>query len=328
MLQGGRRNSPAAPRGFMRTPSAPGGGIGVDPREGVRLATVPRGSVAGRRGVGDGSGGIEEGGGIEDRRGEPELVGDGGDTDPGVVDVDLVQHIVAEGGAVPTTVLAPTRRSSDRRRDPAAARSWRSSSRYRAHRGRPTYRDRDRRRPGPWQWRGLPCGTTWSVHLLVSSGSRSTNGAHRARRRTPGPRPGWCSRPAWCQRRSRSAPPGVDHARDDVRTVQNGSVGGRRLRRCPDRTAGAGEQAHTTGGNDSCGRSSDGRSLEKVTTADAVHAVLLAIADGALGNPICLLCDDRPARPTDRHSARPVNPDAKIPRFLGSTAVRRCAGRR
>ncbi len=74
------------------------GHVGEDFGDGVRLTTVPRAAVARARRVGDRPGGVEERVGVEDRRGELELVGDGRDAGSGVVDVDLVEDVVTDRG--------------------------------------------------------------------------------------------------------------------------------------------------------------------------------------------------------------------------------------
>ena len=97
IARGAGEHSPAPPRRVdTRRRRAPGGGIGLDHRQGVRLAAVPSRAVTGGGRVGDGSRVVEERRRIRDRRGELELVRDGGDPGPGVVDVDLVQHIVTD----------------------------------------------------------------------------------------------------------------------------------------------------------------------------------------------------------------------------------------
>ena len=81
--------------------------VSVDPRHGVCLPPVPRGAVARARRVGDGPGGVEERGGIQDRRGELELIGDGGDPRARVVDADVVEHVIPHRGRIADNRLCP-----------------------------------------------------------------------------------------------------------------------------------------------------------------------------------------------------------------------------
>ena len=81
--------------------------VGEDLGDGVRLAPIPRRAVARARRVGDRPGGVQERVGVEDRRGELELVGDGRDARSRVVDVDLVEDVVTHRGGRADHRLGP-----------------------------------------------------------------------------------------------------------------------------------------------------------------------------------------------------------------------------